>query len=140
MSLKQIVKKQNKNIRDSYRGINEFKQDYQPTTNITKDENGKVLNVHGFHDVRQMDIHTAEPLVAEPSLVEVETVIRKLKRYESPGTDQIPAELIETGGETCSEIHKLIRSIWNKEELPQQWKESIIVPIHKKGDKTDCNN
>jgi hypothetical protein len=25
-------------------------------------------------------------------------------------------------------------------ELPQQWKESIIVPIYKKGDKTDCNN
>jgi hypothetical protein len=30
--------------------------------------------------------------------------------------------------------------MWNKEELPQQWKESIIVPIHKKSDKTDCNN
>jgi hypothetical protein len=25
-------------------------------------------------------------------------------------------------------------------ELPQQWKESIIVPIYKKGDKTDFNN
>ena len=37
-------------------------------------------------------------------------------------------------------IHKLIVSIWNKEELPEEWKESIIVPIHKKGDKTDCNN
>jgi len=24
--------------------------------------------------------------------------------------------------------------------LPEEWKESIIVPIHKKGDKTDCNN
>jgi len=24
--------------------------------------------------------------------------------------------------------------------LSQQWKESIIVPTHKKGDKTDCNN
>jgi hypothetical protein len=39
-----------------------------------------------------------------------------------------------------SVIHKLITSIWNKEELPEQWKESIIVPIHKTGDKTDCNN
>jgi hypothetical protein len=34
----------------------------------------------------------------------------------------------------------LIKSIWNKEELPDQWKESIIVPVHKKGDKTDCSN
>jgi hypothetical protein len=39
-----------------------------------------------------------------------------------------------------SVIHKLINSIWNKEELPDQWKESIIVPVHKKSDKTDCNN
>jgi hypothetical protein len=30
--------------------------------------------------------------------------------------------------------------IWNKEELPHQWKESIVVPIHKKGDTTDCSN
>jgi hypothetical protein len=31
-------------------------------------------------------------------------------------------------------------SIWNKEELPEEWKESVIVPIYKKGDKTDCSN
>jgi hypothetical protein len=64
-----------------------------------------------------------------------------LKNYKSPGSDQIPAELIEAGGEMLlSAIHKLVNSIWNEEELPDQWKESIIVPIHKKGDKTDCNN
>jgi hypothetical protein len=39
-----------------------------------------------------------------------------------------------------SVIKKLITSIWNKEESPDQWKESIIAPIHKKGDKTGCNN
>jgi hypothetical protein len=61
--------------------------------------------------------------------------------YKSPCSDQLPAELIQAGGETLpSEIHKLINSVWNKEQLPDQWKESIIVPIHKKGDKTDCNN
>jgi hypothetical protein len=54
---------------------------------------------------------------------------------------QIAAELIQAGSEMLlSAIHKLINSIWNKEEEPDQWKESIIVPIHKKGDKTDCNN
>jgi sorting nexin-29 len=147
----------NKNIRHLYRGINEFKKGYQPRINIIKDENGnliadpqnvlnrwknffnQMLNVHGVHD-RQMDIHTAEPLVPEPSLVKVEIAIGKLKSYKSRGTGQILAQLIKAGGETYSEIHRLTCSIWNKEELPQQWKESIIVPFHKKGDKTDCNN
>jgi hypothetical protein len=35
-----------------------------------------------------------------------------LTRYKSPGTDRIPAELIQAGGETvCSEVRKLINSI-----------------------------
>jgi hypothetical protein len=38
-----------------------------------------------------------------------------------------------------SVIHKLITLIWNKKELPDQWKESIIVPIHKMGNKIVCN-
>jgi hypothetical protein len=75
--------------------------------------------------------------VPEPSLVEVEIAIGKLKCYESLDTDQIPAKLIKAGGEMLgSKIYNLICSIWNKEELPQHWKESIIAPIHKKGDKT----
>jgi hypothetical protein len=64
-----------------------------------------------------------------------------LKRYKSPGIDQITAELIQAGWNTLrSEIHILINCIWNKEELPEQWKESIIVSIYKKGDKADCTN
>jgi hypothetical protein len=83
----------------------------------------------------------AEPLVPEPNVVEVEITIGKLKWCKSHGTYQILADLIKAVGETlCSEIHKLICSVWNKEELSQQWKESIIVPIHKKGGKTDRNN
>jgi hypothetical protein len=59
-----------------------------------------VLNVRGVHDVRQINIHIFEPLVPEPSLVEMEISIEKLKRYESLGIDQILAESIRAGGET----------------------------------------
>ena len=62
--------------------------------------------------------------------------VEKIGRQKSPGIDQIPAKLIKAGGRTIrSEIHKLIISIWNKDKLPQKWKESIIVPVYKKGDK-----
>jgi hypothetical protein len=62
----------------------------------------------------------------------------KIRKYKSPGSDQIPAELIQAGGKILlSPIHKLINSSWNKEELPDQWKESITASVHKKGDKTD---
>jgi hypothetical protein len=60
-----------------------------------------------------------------------------LKRYKSPGSEQIPAELIQARGETWSEIHKLINFISNKEGFPDQWKEAIILPIYKKSDKSD---
>jgi hypothetical protein len=80
-------------------------------------------------------------LVPGPSHLEVEISIAKLKKYKSPGSDQILAELYQAGVEAfVSVIHKLITSIWNTEELPDQRKESIIVPGHKTGDKTDCNN
>jgi hypothetical protein len=69
--------------------------------------------------VRQTEIHTAEPLLPGPSASGVDYAIEKLKSHKSPGIDQIPAEFITAGGRTIRcEIHKLIISIWNKEELP----------------------
>ena len=65
-----------KNIRDLYRGINEFKKGYQPTCNTVKDEKGdlvadshsivarwrnyfsQLFNVHGVKDVGQVEIPT----------------------------------------------------------------------------------
>jgi hypothetical protein len=83
------------NTRDLYRGINDMKKGYQPRTRIVKDVIGylvadshsimarwrnyflQILNVHGVSDVRQEEIHTAEPLVPEPSALEIELAIEK---------------------------------------------------------------
>jgi len=90
----------------------------------------QLLNVHGVTNVRQTEIHTAEPLVPEPSASEVELAIEKLKSHRSPGIDHIPAEMIKAGGRTIhSKFCKLINSIWNKEGLPEEWK-PFIVPIY----------
>jgi hypothetical protein len=77
------------NTRDLYRGINDVKKGYQPRTRIVKDEKcdlvadshsimarwknylSQILNVHGVSDVRQAEIHTAEPLVPETCAFEV---------------------------------------------------------------------
>jgi len=118
------------NIRDLYGGINDFKKGYQPGCNIVKDEKGdlvadshiivarwwnyfsQLFNVHGVKGVRQAEIHTAEPLVPEPSAAKVLLAIDKLKSHKSPGIDQIPAELIKARGRKIFlEIHKLIISI-----------------------------
>jgi len=70
-----------------------------------------LLYVHGVNDVRETEIHTAEPQLSEPSVFEIEMAIEKLKR-KSPGIDHIPAELIRAGGRAIpSEVHKLINSI-----------------------------
>jgi len=59
----------------------------------------QLFNVHEVMDVGQAEIHTAEPLVPEPSASEVELATDKLKSHKSPGIDQIPAELIKAGVE-----------------------------------------
>jgi len=110
----------NNNVRDLYRGINDFKKGYQPRTPIVKDEKGdlvadshsimarwrnyfsQLLNVHEVKDVRQEEIHTVEPLVPQPSVFEFELAIEKLKNHKSPGTDQIPTELIKAGDRTIA--------------------------------------
>jgi len=130
----------------------DFKKGSPPRNNTVQDEKGdlvtdshsilakwrihfsQLFNVHGVNDVRQIKIHTVVPLVPKPSAFKVQTAIEKLQRHKSRGFDQILGEVITAGGRIiCSEIHILINSISNKEELPEAWKVSIIVPIYKKG-------
>jgi hypothetical protein len=79
------------------------------------------LNVHRVNDVRQAEIHTTEPLILEPNPLEVDIALAKLKKHKSVGSDQIPAEMFESGCVTLrSAILKLINTIWSMEELPEQ--------------------
>jgi hypothetical protein len=76
--------------------------------------------VYGVSDLRQTEIHTAAAVVPEPSAFAIELAIEKLKIHKSPAIDHIPTELIRARNRAIrGAIHKLIISIWNKEELPE---------------------
>jgi hypothetical protein len=58
-------------------------------------------------------------IVSDNSSFQVETAFTKLGYYKSPYSHKIPAEVIHARDEILlSEIHNLINSIWEKEELP----------------------
>jgi hypothetical protein len=55
--------------------------------------------MHSFSENRQIEIHIIAPLVPELSALEVEIRIRKLRKYKSPGSNQMLAEMIQAGSE-----------------------------------------
>jgi hypothetical protein len=47
------------------------------------------LNVYNVNDVKQTEMHIAEPLIPENSSFKVEMLLKNLKGYKLPGADQI---------------------------------------------------
>jgi hypothetical protein len=49
--------------------------------------------------------------------------------------------MLKVGGQNPEEnIVKLINKAWDEETIPQRWKETLICPLHKKGDRSKCEN
>ncbi|CAF3702999.1 unnamed protein product, partial [Rotaria socialis] len=72
---------------------------------------------------------------------EVEQAIHTLKNNKSPGSDGITAEMIQAGGEQLiRQIHALCNKAWHQGVIPKEWGKSILVPIPKKGDLSECSN
>ena len=65
-----------------------------------KDYLSQLLNIYKDNDVEEIKIQTAEPLIPEPTLLEVEIALEKLKKYKSPGIYEIPAKLKQDYGNT----------------------------------------
>ena len=72
---------------------------------------------------------------------EVEMAINRLKKGKSPGVDNIPAELIQAGGDVMVEAFSAICNyIWRTGHWPKVWTQSLIITIPKKGNIQLCQN
>ena len=60
---------------------------------------------------------------------------------KSAGVDNIPAELIQAGGEAMIDILATIcNKIWKTGEWPSTWTQSLVIKLPKKGNLQLCQN
>ena len=75
------------------------------------------------------------------SMKAIEEAIHTLKNRKAPGVDNIHNEMIKYRGQALiEEIYELFKKICVHVKIPNQWKESITIPIFKKGAKTEPKN
>ena len=76
-----------------------------------------------------------------PSKAEIRKAITSLRNGKAAGPDSIPAEALKAGKEISVDmLHALVTKIWEKEDVPERWKEGLIIKIPKKWDLNECDN
>ena len=72
---------------------------------------------------------------------EVEMAVNSLKKGKSPGVDNIPAELVQAGGDAMVDtLTKICNKIWVTREWPTEWTQSLVITLPKKGNLQKCQN
>ncbi|KAL4126110.1 hypothetical protein QTP88_010339 [Uroleucon formosanum] len=120
--------------------LNDMDEDWVRTSKAVKEIAMEHIDSPDNTTIRETH-YGAEPIINELTEEETYKAIGNLKNWKSPGSDGIPGELIKYGGK---EMHyfmfRICQKIWKGEHLPTPWNEAVIIPLHKKGDKTKCEN
>ena len=86
----------------------------------------------------------ASALGIEPTEKEIATAMKAMANAKVVGPDGLPAELLKLGLQQdrtiLLELHRLTTLIWREGKAPLQWKDAVITILHKKGNKTECEN
>nr|KAG5686924.1 hypothetical protein BaRGS_020733 [Batillaria attramentaria] len=149
------------NLKDLYQLTKKLAGKFQQTDKPVKDKNGHPLTTteeqlkrwaEHFRELLNRPIPETPPDIPpaetelpincdKPSKAEIRKAIMTLRNGKAAGPDEIPAEAIKADTETAvNMLHSLFSKIWEKEEVPAQWKEGIVIKLPKKGDLRDCSN
>lgn len=84
---------------------------------------------------------SGEKAMDEIRMEEVERQIRKLKKKKAAGSDRIQNEAWIYGTEGVKErLREVVNDVWRGRGFPLEWREGLICPIYKKGDKKNITN
>ena len=92
----------------------------------------------GDSDDTQIDVQEKEP---PPLKEEIKRAILQSSKRKAPGPDGIAIELLKFGGDmSLSKLSEICSEVWESGVWPEEWTQSIFIPLHKKGDVLECNN
>lgn len=73
--------------------------------------------------------------------LELQYTLKQLKKGKSPGLDDISIEALKFGGDTLmSHLLELCNRALDTGEIPDRWREGLIIPIPKKGNQKKIEN
>ena len=65
----------------------------------------------------------------------------RLQKGKSAGVNNIPAELVQAGGEDVfTALTTIYNKIWQTGEWPTPWTQSLVITLPKKGNLQQCQN
>jgi len=153
-----IENNRNSNTKIFFEKANEVKHGFKTRPTVMKKNDGfllteskeiacefkemfeKLLNQPN-ENITALEYTSVEQLCEKPSEEEVKIGIDMLKNGKAPGDDEIVSEYLKKGGQgLLNQLHKLMNTIWEHEEIPEAWRISIICPVHKKGDIMEFEN
>jgi endonuclease/exonuclease/phosphatase family metal-dependent hydrolase len=162
----QLATYQDRNeVRKFYKKVKAMQSNdgFKPRTSVCKDKNGNLItdttqilerwseyfkeHLDGCNPPEQ-NVVTSDPIPLTeseneppPTSDEIACAIKSLKNNKSPGTDGLPAELFKCAGpHLVGSMHQLIAKIWTEEVMPDEWRNCLITPVFKKGDRLECSN
>ena len=79
----------------------------------------------------------------EPDILECEVkwALESITTNKASGGDGIPVELFQTlEDDAVKVLHSICQQIWKTQQLPQDWKSSLFIPILKKDNAKECSS
>lgn len=143
------------NSRDLFKKIRSITQEFKPRNWVIKDQYDRLAT--------ELDVIAAvwkdycKNLFADPNAIvgdlgdyevepdilldEVQVAIGKLRKNKAVGLDRISAEVLQALDDRgLKALHLLCQKIWTTGLWPEDWSTSVLLPLHKKGPVTDCDN
>ena len=79
--------------------------------------------------------------IQPPTKEEIRACIKQMSKGKAPGLDNINAEVLTCNAEELSDkLTPFFKKIWHEEQIPEDWKKTVIIKIPKKGDRSVCDN